>query len=169
MKDRLTSYIEKKAYTKNEEGEAQYYRFNMLERQCKFCIQGHRIFEHFGYEWVLPLCDVHLLEYMKHVPLHLKRGKNLVRTFLSLSSDAGTVSAAMQAYANVGSAIRKASFLRKIVRKASKLTKYFRSRNRLESIFPMGKYMKAALLGDETFTINHILAHDAVKRLKEKP
>lgn len=51
-------------------------------RQAKYTINGQRAYEHLGFEWRLPLWDREYLDFWQAVPLRLKWGQRLYRSFL---------------------------------------------------------------------------------------
>ncbi|MBQ9832514.1 MAG: hypothetical protein IJO48_02160 [Clostridia bacterium] len=168
LEERFSGFFDKNACRNSEESGAQYHQYNMIERQCKFCLNSQRMFEFFGYEALLPICDANLTEFYKKVPLRLKAGKLLLHKYLIRYDDIGFSKSASTIYSRVGSAIRGTTLLRKIVRKASKITKYFRSSNRIERIFPFFKYTRHALKSSEFFTINYIFAHDMMQDTRKR-
>ena len=109
----------------NEESEAQYHCFNMKERQAKFIINSVRAYETLGYEWLLPLCDLEFLNFMKTIPLYLKYKKKFIRDFMGLSSIPSTSDDSI--YKSISYKIRSIPPLCTFVRKLSKIPKYFTS------------------------------------------
>ena len=49
----------------------------LQDRQCKYVINGQRIYEHLGHEWRLPLWDRTLLDFFEAIPLEGKAGQKL--------------------------------------------------------------------------------------------
>lgn len=168
LNERVKSNFDEGLCKTSEQSASQYHNFSIIERGCKFSIGSQRMFEVFGYEALLPICDKNLTDFYKKVPLSLKLDKKLLHNYLIQFDDIGFTRSSATLYSKVGGAIRGTTLLRKIVRKASKITKYFRSTNRIESIFPFFKYAKHALAGSEYFTINYILAHDMMQDAKKR-
>lgn len=72
--------------------------WNWNERQAKHIINSVRVYEHFGYDWWLPLWDAEFVDFWADVPFHWKLGKRLRNRYvdiqsesLSLNNDAVTV------------------------------------------------------------------------------
>jgi|SaaInlStandDraft_6_1057023.scaffolds.fasta_scaffold14094_2 asparagine synthase (glutamine-hydrolysing) len=59
-----------------------YERWECEERQCKWVINGQRMYDFFGYDWQLPLWDVELVRFFQKVPNHLKFNQRLYRLWL---------------------------------------------------------------------------------------
>lgn len=53
------------------------------ERQCKFVINGERVYEFLGLGWELPLWDLELIQFFAKVPLDLRRNRRLFRDYLT--------------------------------------------------------------------------------------
>lgn len=66
-----------------EDRAAAYEAFEWQERQAKFIINAVRLYEFHGYDWRLPLWDRGLMDFWAGVPLGLKMGKFLYRTYLA--------------------------------------------------------------------------------------
>ncbi len=52
------------------------------DRQCKYVVNGQRVYEHLGLDWRLPLWDVELLRFFERVPLEFKARQRLYRAWL---------------------------------------------------------------------------------------
>ncbi|WP_410508286.1 asparagine synthase-related protein [Methanosarcina hadiensis] len=55
--------------------------FDSNERQPKFIYNSVRVYEFFGYEWRIPLCDTELIEFFLRVPLKYRRNCNLYKKY----------------------------------------------------------------------------------------
>ena len=60
----------------------EYERFEWQERQCKYVVNGQRIYDWLEYDWLLPLWDMELFTFWREVPWRHKVGQNLFRKYL---------------------------------------------------------------------------------------
>jgi len=65
-----------------------YEYFEWQERQCKFVINGQRVYEWFGYEWKLPLWDDRLMFFWESVPWEMKAKQKLFKKYLKVYNPA---------------------------------------------------------------------------------
>jgi asparagine synthase (glutamine-hydrolysing) len=56
--------------------------WELQERQVKFIVNSVRVYDYFGYDWYLPLWDHELIEYWRRVPLNIRIGKNIFKTYV---------------------------------------------------------------------------------------
>ena len=62
---------------------AKYYEFyEWQERQCKFVVNGQRVYEWFGYDWRLPLWHDELMFFWERVPWNIKIEQKLFKKYL---------------------------------------------------------------------------------------
>lgn len=55
--------------------------FDSNERQAKFILNSVRVYEFFGYEWRIPLCDSELIEFFLRVPIEYRINCNLYKKY----------------------------------------------------------------------------------------
>ncbi len=163
---RIEFYFDRSRCDTNAMCEAQCHCFSMKERQAKFIINSVRVYEFFGYEWLLPLCDLEFLTFMKILPLHLKYKKKFIRDFMGLKSIASTSDDS--AYKDFTSKVRSIPILRITVRKLSKLPKYFSSPMQMSGLYGFPNYFKGCIRGDEHFSTNELGKQQYLSLLKEK-
>lgn len=69
-KKRVIQYV--KNIEKNSLGYSAVENFNMMERQAKFIVNANRIYEFFGYQHMIPLWDLELINFFRVLPLKYK-------------------------------------------------------------------------------------------------
>lgn len=131
-----------------------FHEFEMKERQSKFICNSVRLYEFFGYEWALPLCDVNFLNLMKEVPLEYKKNKKLVRNFIGMTEIESTADNSF--YKEIASKLKKIPIIRKNARKYSKIPKYWTDPLLTGSLYGSRKYFKTLFKSGEFFSINSI-------------
>jgi asparagine synthase (glutamine-hydrolysing) len=55
--------------------------FDSNERQAKFIYNSVRVYEFFGYEWRIPLCDTELIKFFLRVPLKYRINQDLYKKY----------------------------------------------------------------------------------------
>lgn len=139
--------------------------FNMQERQSKFIINSVRVYEFFGYEWLVPLWDNNIMDFWQHVPLdyRFKRKLYFMAVHESLPSTNDN-SLKKRIAANV----RKIPVINSIVRRARRLKSYFKSPFAISNYIPLNQYLLACIKEQPTFEIytltSKIYVRDTIKR-----
>ena len=82
LTSRVASYFDPNFCLTNVGFAAQHQNFVMRERAAKYKSIPY-VYEFFGYEWLLPLCDVCLLTFFSELPLSLKHNKKFIRAFVA--------------------------------------------------------------------------------------
>jgi len=68
---------------------SKYYEFyEWQERQCKFVVNGQRVYEWFGYDWRLPLWHDELMFFWEKVPWEIKIKQKLFKKYLDIYNPA---------------------------------------------------------------------------------
>ena len=80
MRARLTQEIEALGGMPDPDGDHGIYEaLEFQNRQAKYVINGQRVYDHFGYDWSLPLWSDEYLDFWQGVPLEAKIDQNLYR------------------------------------------------------------------------------------------
>ena len=61
---------------------ALYEAWEYQERQCKYVINGQRLYDYLGMPWLLPLWDLEFVNFWQTVPFEDKRGQSLYKQWL---------------------------------------------------------------------------------------
>lgn len=62
---------------KYEQFQGRYEEWAVLEKNTKYVVNGLRTYEHFGFDWYLPLVDKEILAFYHHVPLVYRQNREL--------------------------------------------------------------------------------------------
>ena len=65
-----------------EELASKYESWEWQERQCKYVVNGQRIYDYLGLNWALPLWDLEYMEFWETVPMALRFDQTLFRQYL---------------------------------------------------------------------------------------
>jgi len=145
---------------------AQYQCFMMKERMAKFIINSVRLYEYFGYEWLLPLCDGLFLDFMKTVPLSLKYKKKFIRDFMGMNSIPSTGDITMLKY--LREKLRRNSLIGAPGRMISHIVQYYTSTNQMGGLYGFLAYLKTSLAEGPQFTSNALGMQTYLTMLREK-
>ncbi|MBU3194437.1 asparagine synthetase B family protein [Clostridium algidicarnis] len=168
LKDRISEKFVLKDKVSNEYWASEVEWFNIQERQSKFIVNSVRIYDHFGYEWLLPLWDNANFYFWSKVPLDLKFKRNLYfKVVRNNQTDKLPSTNDINTYKRVASLIRDISILRWPIRKISKITKYYFSSLQMEGIYGFFKYSKSMILNNEYADINDLLCNFYISNLKK--
>ncbi|MDG5766187.1 asparagine synthase C-terminal domain-containing protein [Balneolales bacterium ANBcel1] len=64
--------------------------WNIRERQSKFIINSGRIYDFFGYDWLMPYCDPDYMRFWLEIPLAFRHDKNLYTSYIDRLSPFNT-------------------------------------------------------------------------------
>lgn len=140
--------------------------FNIRERQAKFIVNSVRVYEYFGYEWLIPLWDNSLFNFWEQVPIKLRYNRKLYIACTKNENIPSTNDPSI--IKNIADIVRKIPPLRIIVRKFSKLYKLYFSNNQVGGLYGFSNYFKEWILGDEYFSSSVLGRKRYLSMLKEK-
>lgn len=166
LNERIDSYFEYKEFKSNFEMEAEVFSFEMRERQIKFICNSVRVYEFLGYEWLLPLCDKDIMEFMSNVSLNMKYHKKFVRQYMGIKSIESTSDETT--YIKLSKFIRNIKPIRIVIRKLSKVIKYNSDILQTGGLYGFIEYLKTYLISNEYFDFNTLESKVYLESLKEK-
>ena len=139
--------------------------FNVQERQAKFIVNAVRVYEFFGYEWLIPLWDNALFEFWRHVPLSLRYQRRLY--FMAVNDQAIPSTNDRTGFRRFTDGIRRIPGVRTLARRGTRVIRYWNSQHHMEALFPVGPYLKGCLTGDSMFDINHLLCQQQIDETEQ--
>lgn len=139
--------------------------FNVQERQAKFIVNSVRVYEFFGYEWLIPLWDNALFEFWAHVPIHWKYDRKLY--FAAVDRIPVKCTADKTPFLCFCEAIRSVPGLRNVVRRGTRVLRYWRSSLYIEQMFPFGRYLIGCLRENQLFDVNYLIYQQQLDALKQ--
>jgi asparagine synthase (glutamine-hydrolysing) len=165
---RIESYFDMENLT-NEYSCSQHHEFKMKERQAKFIINSVRVFEYFNFEWLLPLCDLELLEFFKKLPNDLKFNKIFIRKFMNLdiaqstndTSFRRTIKSTLGRFYNY-------KYIRIVGKKIVFITLYFNYIIQSGGLYGFGKHIKEAIFENENVSTNTIFCKYYLSIIEDK-
>lgn len=165
----LARYLEQRFPAKKnptmESLEAQSTWFNTQERQAKYIVNSVRVYEHFGFEWLVPLWDTVLFDFWSRVPISWKYGRKLYFTVVHGGHLPSTND--QTSYRRFSNCIRTMPVLCTLSRRITRILRYWSSDMYLERMFTPKKYLLACLKESETLRPSFLLSEDCVRWVKE--
>lgn len=139
--------------------------FNTQERQSKFIVNSVRVYEHFGYEWLIPLWDNDQFDFWKRVSLPWRFQRKLyfqiVDSKLPSTND-------VTAVGKLADRVRRIPGIRQIPRRTTRFFRYWYSPLNIEHLFPARDHFKEVFLGSSTFSTQTISSQRHLKWLRKK-
>ena len=83
-----------------QEAASRYELFEWAERQCKYVVNGQRMYEWCGLEWRLPLWETEFFDFWKNVPLEYKLNQRLFKIYLDTVNPLGLFGKGMHSKKN---------------------------------------------------------------------
>jgi asparagine synthase (glutamine-hydrolysing) len=78
---RIESIVGTSSDSSPEQAADAFERWDLQERQAKFICNAVRVYEHFGFEWRLPLFDSELMDFWARIPVQQRVGRKLYYEF----------------------------------------------------------------------------------------
>jgi len=66
-----------------EELASRYESWEWQERQCKYVVNGQRVYDYLGLRWALPMWDKEFMDFWATVPMRLRFGQEFFRRYLA--------------------------------------------------------------------------------------
>lgn len=163
LEDKIASFFDY-GQGNNEDLASQSEWFNIKERQAKFIVNSVRVYDFFGYEWLIPLWDNALFSYWRNVPIRLRFKRQLyfyaVDDRLPSTNDITVVK-------NVGSNIRKIPVVKSIARRFKRILNWHSSPLLMEHFFTGKEYFRALILERPGFQMATLLGNRIIKGLRD--
>lgn len=139
--------------------------YNISERQAKYIVNSVRIYEYFGYEWLIPLWDNSIFEFWRKIPVEYRFNRRLYfdvvgRKIPSTNDD--TMSK------RIADRIRAIRGINTFVRVIFRLKKYYSSTLCFEQLYSLGEYFKMVMYYQDFFSVMNCFSHRYVDRLKQE-
>lgn len=135
--------------------------FNIQERQAKFIVNSVRVYEFFGYEWLIPLWDNALFDFWARVPIAQRYQRRLYFEALGESRVPSTNDVTLTK--RLADAVRQIPGLRVIPRRAARLKRYFDSPLYIERFARPWPYITACLGRlSPLFEVNDLICEDLI-------
>lgn len=135
--------------------------FNIQERQAKFIVNSVRVYEFFGYEWLIPLWDNALFDFWARVPIAERYRRRLYFEALGESQVPSTNDVTLAK--RLADAVRQIPGLRVIPRRAARLKRYFDSPLYIERFARPWPYVSACLGRlSPLFEVNDLICEDLI-------
>lgn len=151
--------------TDMEELAAQSEWFNTQERQAKFIVNSVRVYEFFGYEWLIPLWDHALFSFWSHIPIPQRYQRRLYFMAVEGPKIASTNDASVRK--SLAASARKLPGVRTLLRRTARLMRYWRSPLMIERLFPLGPYGKGCFCEPPLFDVNYLLCRQEIRRFEK--
>lgn len=139
--------------------------FDTSERQAKYIVNSVRVYEFFGYEWLIPLWDNEQFDFWKRVSLSWRYRRKLyyfaVNDRLPSTNDA-------TASKRLAGKVRQIPGLRTAARRAKRVWNYWTSPLCIEHFFHASVYWKACISAPPTFTSATLSSQRHLTQLKEE-
>lgn len=161
----INSSMGNREYCSNEDYASEAEWFNICERQAKFIINSVRIYEFFGYEWLLPLYDNYIFEFWSHIPIEYRYKRKLYFEIVDnniKSTNDITVSSSIK------SIFRDVPVINSFVRRMVRLFRYFDSPLYIENFISFGEWFKECFIGSPLFTVYGLQSNRQIRCLNDE-
>lgn len=162
---RIKGYFGSKNRRCSVEAVGQYRSFLMKEEVAKFLVNSVRVYEFFGFEWLVPLCDLGFLQFFSELPLPLRRDKRFLRSFMGLDHIKSTGDDSFKK--RMASLAHRTPLTRFAGRKLSVLLKYF-GPLQVAGLYGLPAYISWFLFENENFDSNALAAKRYLALWSEK-
>jgi len=140
--------------------------FNVQERQGKFVVNSVRVYEFFGYEWLIPLWDNTLFEFWKHVPIALRYHRKLY--FKAIGEEKVASTNVETPIKWVAEFVRSIPCIRTLARRGTRILRYWRSPLYCEQWFSAPEYLIGCLRESPLFDVNTLLCYQMISAVKQE-
>jgi asparagine synthase (glutamine-hydrolysing) len=157
-------------YPLPETGTAQDYAsieewMDTAERQAKFIVHSTRVYEFFGYEWLIPLWDKTQFDFWEKISLQWRFGRKL---YYYIVSDKLPSTNDVTAKKKFEKKLRTIPVVHQIASRTRRIQNWWISPLQLEHYFTASEYFKACLLEKSTFDVNTLLSKRIINELTKE-
>lgn len=138
--------------------------FDTKERQAKYIVNSVRVYEFFGYEWLIPLWDNEQFNFWKQIPISLRYHRKL---FYKIMDDSIPSTNDVTITKSIADFIRKIPGLRTLLRRFKRILNYKESSLMVEHYYPFKEYLAGCLFNSSSFSVLNLISSDIVKDLKK--
>lgn len=163
FKERMTKY-----YPLPDSGTPQDYAtieewMDTAERQSKFIVNSVRVYEYFGYEWLIPLWDKAQFDFWEHISLQWRYKRKL---YYYIVNDRMPSTNDMTIKKHIESKMREMPVIHQIASRIRRVENWWRSPLLLERFFSPKDYFKACFVEKSTFDFNTLYSKMLIKNMK---
>lgn len=135
------------------------------ERQAKFIVHSTRVYEFFGYEWLIPLWDKTQFDFWKKISLQWRFERKL---YYYIVADKLPSTNDLTFKKRLEKELRKIPVVHQIASRTRRIQNWWISPLQLEHYFTAAEYFKACILEKSTFDVNTLLSKKVISKLKNK-
>lgn len=137
--------------------------FDTAERQAKYIVNSVRVYEFFGYEWLIPLWDNNQLEFWSHISLNWRYKRRLYYELTKGDKLPSTNDPSIGK--SLAVQIRKIPVVESVVRRTKKIMNWISSPLLMEHLFDWRTYFIACFKEYSSFNVVTLICKNNVKRL----
>lgn len=123
-------------------------RVDVAERQAKWIVNSVRIYEHFGYEWLIPLWDKNQFDFWEKISIFWRYKRKL---YYYITADKLPSTNDVTAKTRFAETIRNIPVVKNVARRINRTMRWWKSPLCIEHRIPMPEYFWACLTERSTF------------------
>lgn len=139
-------------------------RIDIEERQAKYIVNSVRVYEFFGYEWLVPLWDITQFDFWEKVSIRWRYQRKLY--YFAIDDSMLSTNSPSQKK-EIEKLIRQIPFLNIIARRIRRVLNWYSSPLQMEHLFPAKNYFWACLFRKSSFTVSSLESERILKQIKK--